>query len=97
MTEPLDLSKPAGEPPDSDLAVPPKARPKRRTKTAPAPVAAERQQPVDDAPAGQASSDRPAKTDGKDFWVAYAIQRGRPSYEAWAMTKPDLIKEYADA
>lgn len=37
--------------------------------------------------------DRPDRDAHKDVWVAYAIQRGMPSYEAWAKTKPDLMKE----
>lgn len=41
--------------------------------------------------------DRPPRSAPKDEWVAYAIDQGRPSYEAWALTKEDLVKEYASA
>lgn len=43
--------------------------------------------------AQQPDPKRPAKDATKDLWVAYAIDRGVPSYEAWAMTKPALIRE----
>lgn len=35
---------------------------------------------------------RPPADAGKDEWAAWAISRGVPSYEAWAMTIPDLKK-----
>lgn len=34
----------------------------------------------------------PAKSAPKPDWVAHAIDQGVPSYEAWAMTKPELVK-----
>ena len=37
---------------------------------------------------------RPLKADPKVDWVAYAIDRGRPSYEAWALTIEELHDEY---
>ena len=48
---------------------------------------------VPDVPA----DDRPHRDDTKDEWVAWAIGRGMPSYEAWALTKPALMKETTDA
>ncbi len=35
---------------------------------------------------------RPASDALKDAWVAWAISRGVPSYEAWALTLPELKK-----
>ncbi len=35
---------------------------------------------------------RPAQDAHKADWAAWAISRGVPSYEAWAMTLPDLKK-----
>lgn len=37
--------------------------------------------------------DRPDRDAPKADWAAYAIQRGVPSYEAWALSKADLIRE----
>jgi hypothetical protein len=36
---------------------------------------------------------KPKKTAPKEDWVAYAIAHGVPSYEAWAMTKDELIEK----
>ena len=36
----------------------------------------------------------PLKSATKDEWVGYAIDRGVPSYTAWDMTKPELVKHF---
>lgn len=47
-------------------------------------------------PAQSAQPDEPDEAESlpthKDDLVALAIERGKPSYEAWAMTVPDLKK-----
>jgi hypothetical protein len=46
----------------------------------------------DVTPDPQPDDGRPAADAHKPDWVAWAIDRGVPSYEAWAMTLPELKK-----
>ncbi len=39
-----------------------------------------------------AANDLPSKAAHKDEWIAAAISRGVPSYEASNMTKPQLVE-----
>ncbi|SNR44129.1 hypothetical protein SAMN06265360_10624 [Haloechinothrix alba] len=44
----------------------------------------------------QSGGQPPAESDLKSAWVAYARERGVPSYEIDAMTKAELIERLSD-
>lgn len=78
------------EEPESIDGAPPAA------EVEPEPPEALEPEPEAQEPDASEASERPATTDRKDVWVAYAITQGADPDEAQAATKKDLIAAYGE-